>query len=172
MSLEDPERDFLNWLSGFIDGEGCFQITCRRRVRNGRINIAMSPEFRIELHKRDEETLHEIQQELGIGKVKPIRTRGHRTLLIAGTNNCYKLMNILSHVTFRTKKKQDFLIWKKAVELFKRGTMRTYEGKLQLAHLKDLLNSSSSAKQHKNYWSYEKIRKVLKEEVITCQSMP
>jgi hypothetical protein len=162
--ISEDER-FLDWLSGFIDGEGCFQIACRKRVRNGRTHIAMEPEFRIELHMRDEAILHEIRRSLGFGKVKPIHTRGHRILLIAGTKSCNLLATVLDKHPLKTKKREDFRIWKKSIELFKNGATRSKDGLLKLARLKDSLNSHSSAKKRKNYWSYERIKTVLEKEV-------
>jgi hypothetical protein len=66
--VKQPENISLNktqfeqWLSGFIDGEGNFQVFFDRHY----IRVL----FRIVLHVDDIQTLYKIQNFLGIGNVK------------------------------------------------------------------------------------------------------
>lgn len=56
------KSSFLKWLSGFVDGEGCFMINIDPRG-----NVSFS--FKIELHIDDIEILQLIQLRLGVGNV-------------------------------------------------------------------------------------------------------
>jgi hypothetical protein len=55
---ELPKKDFLIWLIGFVEGDGCFLVTARKDIHfiitQGDDNIAI---------------LNEIQEVLGIGRV-------------------------------------------------------------------------------------------------------
>lgn len=56
-------EEFMEWLGGFIDSEGCFYIEATNKGRSYRFN------FQITLHIDDIGTLYFINRKLGIGKV-------------------------------------------------------------------------------------------------------
>lgn len=57
---------FLDWITGFIDAEGCFHIK-RKTMSNGKIRYYL--EFTIKLHIDDEDVLRAICSTLNIGRV-------------------------------------------------------------------------------------------------------
>ena len=60
------DHDFNEWLRGFADGEGCFQISMRKdRVSTFRFV------FKIKLHKDDRPLLEYLSSKFNIGKVYP-----------------------------------------------------------------------------------------------------
>ena len=62
------ERLDMQWIAGFVDGEGCFHVGINRQPKMT-LGWQVLPEFRIVQHKRDREILNRIQSTLGIGKV-------------------------------------------------------------------------------------------------------
>lgn len=55
------KEQFSRWLTGFIDGEGSFQVFLDR--------LYLRVMFRIRLHKDDVNVLQKIQETYGVGRV-------------------------------------------------------------------------------------------------------
>ncbi len=92
--MKDKEKEnFLKWLVGFIDGEGCFTfLTTCIRIR--------------------------------ITKLSDIK----------------KLIIILDGYSLRTKKKEDYLLWKKGIELISNKSYLTKESKEKLKEIRGKIN--------------------------------
>jgi hypothetical protein len=66
----DNPSNLLNphYLTGFIDGEGCFNITINKH-RELATGWRVNPVFKISLHNRDIALLEQIQKSLGVGSI-------------------------------------------------------------------------------------------------------
>ncbi|MFA5706366.1 MAG: LAGLIDADG family homing endonuclease [Candidatus Neomarinimicrobiota bacterium] len=115
----DIPTDFGNWLAGFADGEGHFQLGINR----GRWS---SIRFSIKLRADDKHILDTIQKTLGFGKVEYRKvsikakdritgTKPQCVFAVYGKRQCWKLMKIFDSCPLRSKKKNDYEIWKKAL---------------------------------------------------------
>ncbi len=122
-SLQEREK-FGYWLSGFIDGEGCFIL---HRSKNG-----LYARLQIEVRLDDLSVIKEIKKFFGCGRLC-IRERNKRNpnnkpqvgLLIGGLWDLKrKVLPILETFPLRAKKQRDFLIWKKGVNLIYSIAMR------------------------------------------------
>lgn len=121
------DRDFGNWLAGFIDGEGCFFIAAVRRPRkDGTVYYTYRPIFTITIRIDDMPILEEIKEKLnGIGSLHTYQptSGGKKTgqrvarLSIQAHQACKDLINVLDEHPLRAKKADDYEVWKKAVEL-------------------------------------------------------
>ena len=119
------DRDaFGHWLSGFTDGEGCFYLGCYRSSRRY-ANKSPRVQFSISLRLDDIESLRSIQSYLGCGTVY---THERQTLrgnekpvakfMVVDISDLTKL--VVPHFDafpLRSKKKRDFAIWKRGVEI-------------------------------------------------------
>jgi len=117
-------RDFLNWLAGFIEGEGCFSYH-RSTAKTPR----PKPVFVLTLRGDDEDVVREIQRELCIGSIYTMNKRpeGNKwkrndkpgiQWQVYRTDDCERLATLLSGATFHSKKARDFRIWCQLVEAF------------------------------------------------------
>ena len=121
---------FGHWLSGFVDGEGCFGIYCYSNKRTNEFNPgALSFEFSIQLREDDRDILEEIQRyfncgHLAVGSRRKARAEGKVNARDQIKFSCKKLSEILGAIIphfdeypLRAKKRGDFEIWKRAVLL-------------------------------------------------------
>jgi hypothetical protein len=107
---------FCNWIAGFTDGEGCFMISIDKRRSTFRCR------FHLELRSDDKCILQQIVKELGIGIAQPSKrkqknekTKPAFRYIIQNKESCLKLCELFSHYQLRSKKANDFLIWREAV---------------------------------------------------------
>lgn len=116
------DRDFGNWLAGFIDGEGCFFIAAvKRKGAGGREYYTYRPIFSLTVRDDDEDVVKLIHQVLGVGSLhyyQPSGT-GKRVvrLAIQSHDGCATLREVLNNCPLRAKKKRDYEVWCKAVDV-------------------------------------------------------
>ena len=115
--------EFGYWFSGLVDGEATFTIRQHTRHPNYECSFAIS------LRDDDFDVLDVVHQTTGIGKlfsVKGYRTTNPQTRwLVRKKSDCLQLVDILDRYPLRTKKQNDFRIWREAVLLWstlQRGT--------------------------------------------------
>jgi LAGLIDADG endonuclease len=105
------DEAFLNWLAGFIDGEGSFGI-----YPSGR---AMATRFTLSLRDDDAAILQEIVQRTGIGHLVRRRrigsSRPQTKWIVYGAEDQVKLVEILDAHPLRAKKLRDYEVWRRAV---------------------------------------------------------
>ena len=127
------ERLDSRWVSGFVDGEGCFHVSINK-IPKMSIGWQVLPEFRIVQHERDESVLKELQQFFGAGKV--VTNHGARKeLRIRKLNDLRNVVLFFKQYPLRTKKKKNFEIFAKILELMENKKHLTVEGLTDIAKL-------------------------------------
>lgn len=133
-----------DWLAGFIDGEGSFNIS----HHGGNYQ----PRFSLKLRDDDTSIIEEVQHFLAVGTVRkskcsPIGSKYYSPnahmqirLDIIGSDNV-KLVEILDKYPLRSKKLRDYTIWKVAVEIYSKSLFNRWSD----ANLKKLRNDKLSA---------------------------
>ena len=110
---------FYEWLAGFIDGEGNFQIN-PLKGKSGEI-VKFSFMFNINLHVDDIDVLHSISKILGIGSVTSDTTNPGKYVYsyrINKQSELSKLIDILNSSPLNGVKYLDFLDFSKAYDLY------------------------------------------------------
>lgn len=132
-----------DWLAGFIDGEGSFNIA----HHGGNYQ----PRFGLKLRDDDTSVIEEIQYFLAVGTIRNSKcssvsskyyspnARTQIRLDIIGSDNI-KLVEILDKYPLRSKKLRDYTIWKKAVEIYSKSLFNRWSD----ANLKKLRNDQLS----------------------------
>lgn len=115
------DRDFGNWIAGFIDGEGCFFIVKVSKRPGG-----FRPAFSLALRADDAAVVHQLHKALSLGNVHYYSaSNGNRVVRwsVQSRADCAALIDFLEGHQLRAKKKNDFDLWKQAVKLT--TTLRT-----------------------------------------------
>lgn len=124
---------FGNWLSGFADGEATFLLRLTRSQRRGSFNCQAY--FRIALRDDDDVTLRMIQSFWICGRMHHSDNRrskiaNAKPIAIFDVSCVADLVGtVIPHFErfpLRAKKRHDFLIWRKAVELMAEVQKRKY----------------------------------------------
>ena len=127
------ERLDSRWVSGFVDGEGCFHVSINK-IPKMSIGWQVLPEFRIVQHQRDESVLKELQQFFQAGKV--VTNHGARKeLRIRKLNDLRNVVLFFKQHHLRTEKKKNFEIFAKILELMEHKKHLTVEGLTDIANL-------------------------------------
>lgn len=134
-----------NWITGFIDAEGCFTIRSSNSERYETGWFAQLS-FQIKLHVRDKNILLQVKsffEEIG-------------TIWLNNTNIYYKVRDIneiiriiiphFDKYPLITKEQEDFLLFKNIVYLMSKGEHLNKEGLIKILNLRASLNKGLSDK--------------------------
>ena len=140
-SLNINEEQFAEWLSGFVDAEGNFQVFIDRHY----VRVL----FRIVLHIDDIQILYLIKNNLSVGTV---RTSGDHCVYSIGkvTDLINNLIPILDKHTLLTTKYFDYLDFKKVVNLLNVSSTSNIQG-TELIKVKEILNQMNSGRNNYDY---------------------
>ena len=127
------ERLDPRWVSGFVDGEGCFHVSINK-VPKMSIGWQVLPEFRIVQHERDESVLEELQQFFKAGKV--VTNHGARKeLRIRKLNDLRNVILFFQKYHLKTQKKNNLEIFAEILDLMEHKKHLTVEGLTNIANL-------------------------------------
>jgi hypothetical protein len=138
--------DFASYISGFIDGEGCFSISFNFREKL-KTKIEVRPSFSIGQNSKSLEILKKIQQFFHCGSIR-----------FSKNDNCYKYEvrnigelkeKIIPHFrkfSLLTAKKTDFEIFSKICEKVANGEHKNPEHLKKIIRLSFQMNSSGKRK--------------------------
>ena len=130
---DQQERLDARWVSGFVDGEGCFHVSINKSQKMS-IGWQVLPEFRVVQHERDESVLKELQQFFQAGKV----VTNHDTrkeLRIRKLDDLKKIVLFFKQNKLRTGKKKNLEIFGEILELMDNKKHLTVEGLTKIANL-------------------------------------
>ena len=139
--IEDKEKEnFLRWLVGFIEGEGCFTFLSTNRGNS----IVAS--FQLSLSIRDLDIIKKIHSKLGMGKIHYATQKQHKSVRIRITKmkDIKKLINILDQFQFQTKKEKDYILWKEGVNIISKKLHFIPQGKKDLDNIRNKINKYDS----------------------------
>lgn len=112
---------FGHWLTGFVDGEGCFRI---HKEKGGDYYAC---HFQVKLRNDDAALLLECRERTGLGTVYveiPTPTHPQAVWVVQDRAGCWGVAAIFDRYPLRSKKARDYRIWKEALQhwsLMRRG---------------------------------------------------
>ncbi len=126
------ERLDPRWVSGFVDGEGCFHVSINKVPRMSK-GWQVLPEFRVVQHSRDEAILHRLHNFFGCGKI--VVNRGsQKELRIRRLDDLRKVVRFFQEFPLQTKKNRDFEIFGEIIHAMTNREHLTSEGLTGIAN--------------------------------------
>ena len=139
-NMPKATRQFIEWLVGFTDAEGCFHIYFNKAC------TSVSLRFRIELHVDDIEILYKIAQTLGVGRVVKYPKRNSAIFYVINLNDIMKvIIPIFKEFPLQTSKRLDFTCFSEAASIkskYSEGVIKI--GKTDLIKIKKLKETMNS----------------------------
>jgi hypothetical protein len=147
--LEDLDPEFI---TGFIDGEGCFELSIMKDNRNPKeTRYGYSLCFTIGLHERDKALLMRIQKYFaGVGTITKLGKNAVR-YRISSLNSLALVIAHFDKYPLITQKQADYLLFKAAYDLICSGAHLTETGFVSLLALKASINKGFTGKLNKVY---------------------
>jgi len=149
-----------NWVTGFVDGEGCFNVYLgRRNYRKSGWHIQAC--FQVALHIKDLNLL--LQLKSFFGEIGTILVNKDRTCVYYKIRKLDDIIRIIiphfDKYPLITYKQNDFKIFKNIVELMNKSEHLTKDGLMKIINLKAFLNKGLSNKLNV-YSNVTKLNKV------------
>ena len=115
------------WITGFVDGEGCFHVGIVPRSDMG-AGAQVLPEFTVVQHERDAKVLYALKAHFGCGVVRvnhgdrlAFRVRSQRHLL-------ERVIPFFEKHPLKTTKRVSFARFRRVLHMMERGDHLTVEG--------------------------------------------
>ena len=143
------ERLDINWIVGFVDGEGCFHISINK-INKMSLGWQVLPEFRIVQNEENKQVLYKIQEYCGFGKVTLNREDQHgirKEFRVRGLENLNVLIRFFQKYPLQTKtKKQSFETFSDVIKMMNNKEHLTQEGLNIIAKMVTLMNRKPKLK--------------------------
>ena len=143
------ERLDINWIVGFVDGEGCFHISINK-INKMSLGWQVLPEFRIVQNEENKQVLYKIQEYFGFGKVTLNREDQHgirKEFRVRGLENLNVLIRFFQKYPLQTKtKKQSFETFSDVIKMMNNKEHLTQEGLNIIAKMVTLMNRKPKLK--------------------------
>jgi hypothetical protein len=144
----EPSHKLNPWfLTGFIDGEGCFGLYIYSNIAS-KLGYYVILDFKITLHKKDRVILDEIKNYFSVGGV----SKHGDSLNNYGVRSIKDLNLIINHFDnfpLKTKKLKDYSLFKLAFNIIKNKEHLTKEGLEKLIEIKSFMNKGLSSDLNK-----------------------
>ena len=132
------ERLDPNWITGFVDGEGCFYVGINQHNKTKLWQLL--PEFRIVQHQRDEQVLYKIQKYFGFGTVN-VNHGDRKEFRVRGLENLNKIVEFFKIYKFQTRSKQkSFEVFSEVIKMMNNEEHLKDEGRTKIAKLISTVN--------------------------------
>jgi hypothetical protein len=140
---EVPVKLEAQWITGFVDGEGCFYVGINPHEEMS-AGFQVLPEFTVVQHERDVQILYALKDHFGCGVVRKnhgdrmaYRVRGKKHLL-----ECI-VPFFLEH-PLKTRKNVDFRKFRRVLLMMDKGVHLTREGIEEIRAIAEEMNRGNS----------------------------
>ena len=133
------------WIVGFVDGEGCFYVGINKHSYMT-CGYQVLPEFTVVQHKRDIQILHILKKFFGCGVVRS--NHDDRMAYRVRDIDHFKkiIIPFFERYSLRTKKKIDFLKFRKIIMLIDRKEHLTMQGIKEIETIAASMNRGNEDK--------------------------
>jgi LAGLIDADG DNA endonuclease family protein len=143
--------EFRGWVTGFVDGEGCFSIGfVRQPSRTGRggyrTGYQVTHEFVVTQGERSVPCLHDLREFFGVGQViinnryDNHREHLHRYVVRRRADLLDTVIPFFQRYPLRSSKQNDFEKFARCVDLIAGGSHKTPTGLIEIAEIAQTMN--------------------------------
>ena len=129
------------WITGFVDGEGCFHIGINTHDEMT-AGFQVLPEFTVVQHQRDVQILHALKAYFQCGVVRTNHGDWLAYRVRAKEHLLEKIIPFFMKHPLKSKKRQDFLKFRKVVLMMEKGEHLTDEGIERIREIAGQMNRS------------------------------
>jgi len=130
------------FVTGFVDGEGCFTLTISKE-KDYKCGWRVHAAFTLGLHKKDKIILEILQDYFSGGKIYNL-SKDVLQLKIYSINDLIKVLEHFDKYPLVTQKKVDYELFKQAIYLIKNEKHLNIDGIIQLVRIKAYMNKGLS----------------------------
>jgi len=143
-----PKKLILNpwFITGFVDAEGSFVVNILQNSER-RIGFLVLAYFEIAVNEKDRDILIEIQKYFGVGNISFNSSDNTCKLKVSDLDSLSNIIIPHFHKYYLlTKKRSDFELFKRVVEIMKGGGHLNLKGLQEIVNIKASLNLGLSDK--------------------------
>lgn len=143
-------RNVREYISGFVDGEGCFSVSFSKRDKF-LVGFETKPSFCVAQNHDRAEVLFLMQKEFGCGFMR--RDSGDKTLKYEVRSLDELISKVIPHFEkypLLSSKQKDFLLFKKVCLLMKDGEHKNFKGLQKILPIAFQMNASGKRKYSQN----------------------
>ena len=140
MMSADNQQERLDpkWITGFIDGEGCFHVSINK-IPKMTLSWQVLPEFRVVQHERDELLLKKLKLYFGFGNVV-VNHGDRKEFRVRGLENLNKLVKFFKKNPLQTSKQKNFELFSEIIELMNKKQHLNKKGLKKIAQIASKMN--------------------------------
>lgn len=142
--------DIRSYLSGFVDGEGCFCVSINKSWRH-KFGWEIRPSFSVSQNSDRAEVLRMLEQYFSCGTIRP--DRSDKTLKYEVRSVADLVKKVIPHFeenALLSGKQRDFELFAQICRMMYQGEHRTKEGLKRILDLAFEMNPSGSRKYTKD----------------------
>jgi len=142
---ERPSGIASYYITGFVDGEGCFSITIQKS-KNVKLGIQVIPEFHVSQHQNRTEVIKAIQDKFGCGYIKPNNSPNPKDLtsvyVVRNLKDLQdKVVPFFHSYPLISSKRHDFAKFAKVIDLMSQGEHLKKNGLITILKLAFSMNA-------------------------------
>lgn len=128
------------WITGFVDGEGCFYVGFTRS-KDLKTGIQVLPEFVVSQHTRSEYVLEGLKKYFGTGVVRSNGTDKRQYRVRSIKDLLEKVIPFFEKHQLKTTKRHDFQKFRSILLMMKDGKHLTSEGINEMKEIAGRMNT-------------------------------
>jgi hypothetical protein len=143
-------RNIAEYITGFVDGEGCFTVTFNVR-KKAKMGLELRPSFSVSQNKERSQILYLMQRYFGCGHIRP--THRDKTLKYEVRNHNDLMLKIIPHFEkyqLLSAKQKDFKLFKEICLMIDRKEHLNKNGFIKIIELAYQMNGSGKRKRSKD----------------------
>jgi LAGLIDADG endonuclease len=152
---DNQQERLIGWITGFVDGEGCFSIHLwrqphRENRRGYRTGFQVAHQFVVTQGAKSVECLRMMQQYFGVGRLHCNRRHDNHKedlyqFVVSGRKDLQaKIIPFFQRYPLRTAKRLDFEKFVKCMRMIETNAHLTYRGLLEIVEIMQTMNHCKS----------------------------